>query len=157
MGQGKGYSSQAQRSATAQRRRCWEQRRFLEGAALSVVTRAMAPRRGQSAVLYALAPPRVSITGDSGNGPGHQRSGRTRMEIQVDLRIAAQARRCKKQLVCLSGDLESLCKVKDIAPDVLYLVEDTDKQKCGYQVRFGRDAVVCLCPVRREIYKRYGM
>ena len=79
------------------------------------------------------------------------------MEIQVDLRIAAQARRCKKQLVCLSGDLESLCKVKDIAVDVLYLVEDTDKKKCGYQVRFGHDAFVCLCPVRREICKRYGV
>jgi hypothetical protein len=79
------------------------------------------------------------------------------MEIQIDLRIAAQARRCKKQFACLAGDLESLCKVKDIAPDLLYLVEDTDKQKCGYRVRFGQDAIVCLCPVRWEIYKRYGV
>ena len=79
------------------------------------------------------------------------------MEIQVDLRIAAQARRCKQQLVCLSGDLEGLCKVKDIAVDVLYLVEGMEKQGCGYQVPFGQDTIVCLCPVRREIYKRYGI
>jgi hypothetical protein len=79
------------------------------------------------------------------------------MEIQVDLRIVAQARRCKRQFACLFDDLENLCKVKDIAVDVLYLVEDADEQKCGYQVRFGHDAVVCLCPVRREIYKRYGI
>jgi hypothetical protein len=79
------------------------------------------------------------------------------MEIQVDLRIAAQAIRCKEQLACLAGDLEGLCKVKDIAPDLLYLVEDTDERKCGYWVRFGHDAIVCLCPVRREIYKQYGV
>jgi pentatricopeptide repeat protein len=79
------------------------------------------------------------------------------MEIQIDLRIAAQARRCRKQLACLSGDLESLCKVKDIRVDALYLVEGMEKQGCGYQVRFGHGDVVCLCPVRREICKRYGI
>jgi hypothetical protein len=79
------------------------------------------------------------------------------MEIQIDLRIAAQARRCKKQLVCLTGDLKNLCKIRDIAPNVLHLVEDADEQKCGYQVQFGHNALVCLCPVRREIYKRYRM
>ena len=79
------------------------------------------------------------------------------MEIQIDLKIAAQARRCGRQFACLSDGLEGLCKVKDIAVDRLTLIEDTGRQRCGYLVRFGHDAVVCLCPVRREICNRYGI
>jgi hypothetical protein len=79
------------------------------------------------------------------------------MEIRVDFRIAAQARRCKREFACLSGDLAHLCKVEDVTAGALHLLDDTDVRVCGYRVQFGYNTVLCLCPVRQEIYRRYEL
>ncbi len=75
-------------------------------------------------------------------------------DISDDARAAAK--RCGKQLVCLNGNKEELCRLKcDIKGEVLF-IECREEAHCFYQITFGY-GTICTCPVRREIFAKYGI
>ena len=47
-----------------------------------------------------------------------------------------------------------MCEVENTLEN--YLFVDWNHEKCHYKLDFG-DSFICLCPVRKEIYKRYNM
>jgi hypothetical protein len=78
------------------------------------------------------------------------------MGIQISEDIAEQAIECEKQSSCLSGNLECLCKARKYVADEVLLIENGKGEKCVYLRSLGRSQM-CLCPVRKEISKRYGV
>jgi hypothetical protein len=78
------------------------------------------------------------------------------VEVQVSQDIIERATKCRRQFVCLSGDVESLCRVRHYVSGKVHFVECTEDSWCNSRFLFGDDWV-CVCPVRKEIYMLYGV
>jgi hypothetical protein len=63
--------------------------------------------------------------------------------------------RCKKGFACLAGERE-LCAVEHCVDGVVHFIRCKNSVPCSYQLNFG-DGVVCLCPIRKELYNRYKL
>jgi hypothetical protein len=76
----------------------------------------------------------------------------------VEREVSEEARqktdRCWRGFACLSDDEDTICPARDYVTNVLF-VERTTQTYCPYDVTFGYSHI-CSCPVRREIYERYG-
>jgi hypothetical protein len=78
------------------------------------------------------------------------------MEIQISDAVIEQAIKCERAFSCLAGNLEGSCRVTKYIADEVLFVEDGNGEACAY-LRVFVSARLCLCPVRKEIYKRYGV
>jgi hypothetical protein len=81
------------------------------------------------------------------------------MDIRIDDDVIEQATKCGRVFSCLSGDVENLCKVSY----VLYVIGDgpcllqcMTQPPCEYGMALG-NRWMCTCPVRKEIYRQYGV
>jgi hypothetical protein len=70
---------------------------------------------------------------------------------------------CSKGRICLSGDMSVCCScsVKQDEGDylIIELPENSNLQTCPYSNKIiveNSDTYVCSCPVRKEIYRKYG-
>ena len=70
---------------------------------------------------------------------------------QSDTRTGAQ---CNRAHSCLSGEQGCLCDVEQLLDDSILSVKPRPQTKCTHKMRY-REAFLCTCPVRKEIYKRY--
>jgi hypothetical protein len=78
------------------------------------------------------------------------------VKIAVSANVIERTTRCQRQFSCLSGAVESLCEVEYVVVGELYCLKRTSWRGCSYERRFG-DTFLCICPVRQEIYDRYGV
>jgi hypothetical protein len=78
------------------------------------------------------------------------------MEIQISDAVIEQAIKCERAFSCLTGNLEGSRRVTKYIADEVLFVEDGNGEACAY-LRVFVSARLCLCPVRKEIYKRYGV
>ena len=76
------------------------------------------------------------------------------MKREVSEETRQETDKCWRGFACLSGDEDVICRVRDRVSDVIF-VEKTKQTYCPYDVTFGYSHI-CSCPVRREIYERYG-
>lgn len=79
------------------------------------------------------------------------------MVITVSNKTKSMASKCKKKLSCLGTKKgEGLCEVKKfLLESALYITFDK-KESCNYHYSVGGDSF-CGCPVRKEIFKKYGL
>jgi hypothetical protein len=62
---------------------------------------------------------------------------------------------CTNGFSCLSGESGGLCEIEqDVGGKVLFV--RCMNRDCSYRMSFGY-GYICTCPVRREIYHRYGL
>jgi hypothetical protein len=78
------------------------------------------------------------------------------MEIRINDAVIGRATKCERAFSCLTDNLEGSCRVRKYVSDEGLFVEDGEDEACAYLRVFG-SARLCLCPVRKEIYKRYGV
>jgi hypothetical protein len=78
------------------------------------------------------------------------------MDIRISDDVIEQATKCGRVFSCLSGSLEGSCKVRKYVADEVLLVDNGRGEACAYLRVLGRSQM-CLCPVRKEIYRRYGV
>jgi hypothetical protein len=78
------------------------------------------------------------------------------MDIRIGDDDIEQATKCGRLFSCLSRNLEGSCKVRKYVADEVLLVENGKGEACAYLRVLGRSQM-CLCPVRKEIYKHYGV
>lgn len=64
--------------------------------------------------------------------------------------------RCKKNHSCLSGDKDNVCKVEMSIGEKIHFIKCKNEDICNYRIPFGY-SFVCTCPVRKELYNRYGI
>jgi hypothetical protein len=77
------------------------------------------------------------------------------MEIRISDTVIEQATERERAFSCLTDNLEGSCKVRKCVADEVLFVEDGNGEACAYLRVFGSSRT-CLCPMRKEIYKRYG-
>jgi hypothetical protein len=90
------------------------------------------------------------ITGKVGIGMGYD----------IARSILEMASECEKEHSCLNGDDDSMCRVERLfaVEDNRYaIVQCFQGKTCPYKITYGTGFHhMCGCPVRIEIYKRYG-
>lgn len=64
--------------------------------------------------------------------------------------------RCKKAFVCLTDHHKGLCQVNYRSGQHVLHVNTLNSSGCNYCVRFGKANHFCTCPVRVELYDRFG-
>jgi hypothetical protein len=78
------------------------------------------------------------------------------MDVEISEDILKQAGACKKDFSCLTGDREKFCEIEECLPDTIYFLKCLNEETCSYAIPYG-SSYYCMCPVRRELYKRYGV
>ncbi len=84
------------------------------------------------------------------------------MLFQISDEARRQATECASALLCLAGSKSPMCGEKspichvDRAIEGFGLFVRTTKHACPYKISFGY-SYICRCPVRYEIYERYGI
>lgn len=63
--------------------------------------------------------------------------------------------KCNHDFICLDNS-NFCCKVKDCISNEVHFVDRATNKICPYAVPFGY-AFICNCPVRKEIFNRYGV
>jgi hypothetical protein len=76
------------------------------------------------------------------------------VEFEVSEETRQKTDKCWRGFACLSDGPDGICSAKDYVSGVLF-VERAAPTYCPYDVTFGYSHI-CSCPVRREIYERYG-
>ena len=92
----------------------------------------------------------------------YYRPSTVRLMFEIDQEIIDQTRgHCPKWKVCLSGDMSFCGKVKQGNGDYLIMepLPNFVPSNCPYSYKIkdkDSDIYVCACPVRKEIYRKYG-
>ena len=62
---------------------------------------------------------------------------------------------CRKGFSCLSEKTRKLCKINYCVEDTFYFIENNETN-CNYKFNYGY-ATMCRCPIRKELYTKYGI
>ena len=76
------------------------------------------------------------------------------VKLEVSEKTRQKTDKCWRGFACLSNATNGVCAVRDQVGDVLF-VEKTRQAYCPYDVTFGYSHI-CSCPVRHELFERYG-
>jgi hypothetical protein len=79
------------------------------------------------------------------------------MPIKIGEDIRQQTTKCKYDFACLSDERHDLCKVTSSVASKVVLTDCVDRLPCAYCILFGASLAVCTCPVRNELYNRFGI
>ncbi len=75
--------------------------------------------------------------------------------FEIDDKILKEASKCSYEFGCLENENHvCLAKVNDCIDAKIHFVNCIAK-RCNYYLSFGSH-VVCNCPVRKEIFNKYG-
>ena len=77
------------------------------------------------------------------------------MKIELDANILSQTTECTRDFACLT-DPGQLCRVENCVNNKVHFIQCRNDVKCNYQISFGY-SFICSCPIRKEIYNRYGL
>ncbi len=76
------------------------------------------------------------------------------MKYEIDDAIIKTATECKNNLVCLEGTIP-LCSVEHCLMHRIHYVKCLYEEPCPYKETLDH-ATICTCPIRKEIFNRYG-
>jgi hypothetical protein len=74
--------------------------------------------------------------------------------LEIDQKILTKATSCSKGFACLNGDNTVNCKIQYCINRQIHFIESSGTKTCNYKMHFG-ESFICICPVRKEIYKKY--
>lgn len=86
------------------------------------------------------------------------KKGSREMEIVISDKILHETKECKWGFSCLkTGEDEEpkLCEVSDANGKNVLFLKTKKVVECPYQISFG-ESLICTCPTRFAIYKKYG-
>jgi len=78
------------------------------------------------------------------------------MKIEVSEDVLLKTKCCKGNNLCLHGELNNCCKIKDCINGQIHFIELIARCYCNNQMSFG-DSCFCICPIRKEIFNKYGL
>jgi hypothetical protein len=79
------------------------------------------------------------------------------MSITISPNVLKETTSCVYNFRCMSGELHRLCPGDRFqgSGEVLFVLSGNG-DSCPYHIELS-ESVVCACPVRKELYKRYGV
>jgi hypothetical protein len=75
--------------------------------------------------------------------------------FNIPLETLLEAKKCTKHHACLTDETYQLCGIKITTEHHARMVCGKDSD-CPYSSSMG-DKIVCTCPVRHAIYRKYGL
>jgi hypothetical protein len=76
------------------------------------------------------------------------------MAIPVDDGVLERVRKCQRCFKCQTGAHDTLCPVEEMIGSDILFVNPKENTVCPYRLAFGY-SYLCLCPARKEIYKKH--
>ena len=73
----------------------------------------------------------------------------------IDKSILNQANKCDRDFECLTNPTQPSCKISSCINQNIHFLEKLERS-CPYNIEFGYSPI-CTCPVRKEIYNKYGV
>lgn len=77
-------------------------------------------------------------------------------QYNVNADTVCRAAECKKGHACLWGKTEDLCRLYCLSLDRFCCLRGSCNSNCAYCTLLDRQSL-CGCPVRVELYKKYGL
>ena len=77
------------------------------------------------------------------------------MKFEVDKAVIASATQCEKNLACLQCEDHVYCPVEMCVMHRIHYVKCLHAESCIYKCEL-EGSPICTCPVRKEIFNRYG-
>ena len=78
------------------------------------------------------------------------------VRFDIDPGTVKKAEQCPWEHACLSDSYHNRCKVIEHLHDSVIFVECDDEKECPYMKKH-LSLCICICPVREEIYRKYGV
>ena len=76
------------------------------------------------------------------------------MALTISQEIIDQATECDRDFSCLVNSSEPSCKISACIKNAYFI--DNLERTCPYNIEYGHQHL-CTCPVRKEIYRKYGI
>jgi hypothetical protein len=77
------------------------------------------------------------------------------MRFEIDEAVIKNATRCKKGFACLHCEDHVYCSVEQCLMHKIHFIECLHDEPCAYKNTL-ENSPICTCPVRKEIFTRYG-
>jgi len=78
------------------------------------------------------------------------------MKYKISDNILNVTTKCPNNFGCLTEPDKYICKIdKIVGEDILFVKHGNPHYYCPYAVTFGH-SLVCTCPTRLEIYRKYS-
>ena len=74
---------------------------------------------------------------------------------EISKETIAKAKDCDRAFACLKEDDQPSCKISYCVNDKIHFLEKLERY-CPYHINYANKQV-CNCPVRIEIYQKYGV
>jgi hypothetical protein len=75
-------------------------------------------------------------------------------KLEIDDDVVKKTMVCHNKFACLSGQ-PPCCTIERYVGEGVFFIKDSSCD-CLYKIPFGFSNGLCACPVRREIFRRYG-
>jgi hypothetical protein len=79
------------------------------------------------------------------------------MKIEIPEVIRMCATECTKELKCLEVNKQKLCPVEKCIEGKIHFIKCLDDNDCYYRNKLDSLYSTCTCPVRKEIFNKYGI
>ena len=76
--------------------------------------------------------------------------------MEVSKETLEKTTNCKKSFDCLYNDKHIFCKAENCVSNEVLFVKCLYEDACEYRIPFGQ-SFVCNCPIRKEIFNKYGI
>lgn len=77
------------------------------------------------------------------------------MRFEIDEAVIKAATKCEKGIACLQREDHAYCPVEQCLMHKVHFVKCLHDDPCAYRSAL-ENVPVCTCPVRKEIFSRYG-
>ena len=81
--------------------------------------------------------------------------GPVRFKIPEEIRLCATE--CTKEHACLMNEKHELCPVVKNIEGKIHFIQCIEDRPCIYKNHIGDSVYTCTCPVRKEIFNKYGV
>jgi len=79
------------------------------------------------------------------------------IELEIDEKTLNETTQCHRDFSCLTNNDRACCEVEKCLARNILLMKSLDKEYCNYRMFAANSYVVCGCPTRKEIYKKYNL
>jgi hypothetical protein len=76
------------------------------------------------------------------------------VDIEIREETLKYTTKCMNDFSCLNGEEDHLCEIRYPWDETFFWIDPKFDRDCKYRTSFGT-SFLCLCPTRREIYRRY--
>jgi hypothetical protein len=76
--------------------------------------------------------------------------------MKIDREVREATHNCHTDFSCLMKEGYAVCKAESLIGKTVLFIKREYGRECSHRIIYG-NSVICSCPVRKEIFTRYGI